>query len=62
MCHNLMAQVRADDERVSKYSPETAMLIARTIINIKDELKMKGTCFGQQFLLHEGLKKFGDKG
>ena len=38
------------------------MLITRTITDIKDELKMKGTCFGQQFLLHEGLKNFGDKG
>jgi len=54
-CHNIMV----DKNKASheEYDPEIAGVAAR-YIHMQNE---KSLCFGQQFILQKGLKKFGDK-
>jgi len=41
------------------YSECYAFLIAKFIVQINE--KITGVCFGQQNMLHKGLKKFGSR-
>ena len=51
-CHNLIAE----------YKITHAMLIARCMDNINNRVMTHGASFAQQFLLHKGLKVFGEHG
>jgi len=44
------------------YSEDCAFLIAKFMLQINEKITTTGICFGQQFILHRGLKKFGIRG
>ena len=44
------------------YSEDCAFLIAKFMLKINEKITTTGICFGQQFILHRGLKKFGIRG
>ena len=45
-----------------EYSHSHVLLMARYINEINNKVTRKGASFGQQYMLHKGLKEFGDKG
>jgi hypothetical protein len=61
-CHNLVAQVKPDEEMNIEYGSNKAMLIARFIQDITLNVNEHGASFAQQYMLQEGLKVFGNKG
>ena len=60
--YNLMAQVHPNPEDDWEYEPQDAMVIARLIQDINTKVDADEKCFGQQYILQKGLKKFGEKG
>jgi hypothetical protein len=60
-CHNLVAQVKPDEEMIVEYGSNEAMLIARFIQDIMNVNK-HGASFAQQYMLQKGLKAFGNRG
>jgi hypothetical protein len=61
-CHNLVAQVKPDEEMNIEYGSNEAMLIARFIQDITMNVNEQGASFAQQYMLQKGLKVFGNKG
>jgi hypothetical protein len=61
-CHNLVAQVKPDEDKIIKYGSNQAMLIARFIQDTTMNVIKHGVSFAQQFMLQKGLKVFGRKG
>jgi hypothetical protein len=61
-CHNLVAQVKPDEEMILEYGSNKAMLIARFIQDITMNVSKHGASFAQQYMLQKGLKVFGNKG
>jgi hypothetical protein len=61
-CHNLVAQVKPDEEMNIEYGSNEAMLIARFIQDITMNVNKHGASFAQQYMLQRGLKVFGNKG
>jgi hypothetical protein len=61
-CHNLVAQVKADEEMILEYGSNKAMLIARFIQDRMMNVNKHGASFTQQCMLQKGLKVFGNKG
>ena len=61
-CHNLIAQVHPNPNEDVEYKNTHAMLIARCMDDINNMVTTRGASFAQQFLLHKGLKVFGDHG
>jgi hypothetical protein len=62
-CHNLVAQVKPDEEMNIEYGSNEAMLIlARFIQDITMNVNEHGASFAQQYMLQKGLKVFGNKG
>jgi hypothetical protein len=61
-CHNLVAQVKPDEEMNIEYGSNEAMLIARFIQDITMNVNKDGASFAQQHMLQKGLKVFGNKG
>jgi hypothetical protein len=61
-CHNLVAQVKPDEEMTIEYGSNKAMLIARFIQDIMMNVNKHGASFAQQYMLQKGLKVFGNKG
>jgi hypothetical protein len=61
-CHNLVAQVKPDEEMKIEYGSDEAMLIARFIQDITINVNEHGASFAQQYMLQKGLKVFGNKG
>jgi two-component sensor histidine kinase len=61
-CHNLVAQVKPDEEMNIEYGSNKAMPIARFIQDITVNVNKHGTSFAQQYMLQKGLKVFGNKG
>jgi hypothetical protein len=61
-CHNLVAQVRPDEEMNIEHGSDEAMLIARFIQDITINVNKHGASFAQQYMLQKGLKVFGNKG
>jgi chemotaxis protein histidine kinase CheA len=61
-CHNLVAQVKPDKEKVFDYGSNQAMLIARFIQDITKNVNEHGASLAQQYMLQKGLKVFGKKG
>jgi hypothetical protein len=61
-CHNLVAQVKPDEEMNIEYGSDEAMLIARFIQDITINVNEHGAPFAQQYMLQKGLKVFGNKG
>jgi hypothetical protein len=61
-CHNLVAQVKPDEEMNIEYGSDEAMLIARFIHDITINVNKHGASFAQQYMLQKGLKVFGNKG
>jgi hypothetical protein len=61
-CHNLVAQVKPDEEMNIEYESDEAMLIARFIQDITINVNEHGASFAQQYMLQKGLKVFGNKG
>jgi hypothetical protein len=61
-CHNLVAQVKPDEEMNIKYVSDETMLIARFIHDITINVNEHRASFAQQYMLQKGLKAFGNKG
>jgi hypothetical protein len=61
-CHNLVAQVKPDEEMNIEYGSDEVMLIARFIQDITMNVNKHGASFAQQYMLQKGLKVFGNKG
>jgi hypothetical protein len=61
-CHNLVAQVKPDEEMILEYGSNKVMLIARFIQDITMNVNKNGASFAQQYMLQKGLKVFGNKG
>jgi hypothetical protein len=61
-CHNLVAQVKPDEEMTIEYGSNKAMLIARFIQDITMNVNKLRASFNQQYMLQKGLKVFGSKG
>jgi hypothetical protein len=61
-CHNLIAQVSPNPKEDVEYNPQTAMVIARTMVEINAKASADGACYAQQYILQKGLKVFGEKG
>jgi hypothetical protein len=61
-CHNLVAQVKPDEEKIIEYGSNKAMLIARFIQDIMMNVNKHRASFAQQYMLQKGLKVFGNKG
>ena len=59
-CHNLIAQVHPNPNEDVEYKNTHAMLIARCMDDINNRVTTRGASFAQQFLLHKGLKVFGE--
>ena len=60
-CHNLIAQVHPNPNEDVEYKNTHAM-IARCMDDINNRVMTRGASFAQQFLLHKGLKVFGEHG
>ena len=60
--HNLVTQVSPNTENDVMYSEKHAFLIAKFMLQINEKITTTGICFGQQFMLHRGLKRFGSRG
>jgi len=60
--HNLITQVSPNPENDVMYSEKRAFLIAKFMLQINEKITTTGICFGQQFMLHRGLKRFGSRG
>ena len=56
-CHNM---VTIDD--AIEYDPVIAGVVAQFIHEVNEVARMNGHQFGQQYIVHKGLKKFGKKG
>ena len=56
--HNLVTQVSPNPENDVMYSEKRAFLIAKLMLQINEKITTTGICFGQQFMLHRGLKRF----
>ena len=65
-CHNLIAQVHPNPDEDVEYETSHAILIARYMDEINGQVTSQGAeyahSFGQQHLLHKGLKVFGQAG
>jgi hypothetical protein len=61
-CHNLVAQVKPDEDEILEYGSNKAMLFARFIQDITVNVNKHGASFVQQYMLQKGLKVFGNKG
>jgi hypothetical protein len=61
-CHNLVAQVKPDEEMILEFGSNEAMLIPRFIQDITMNVNEHGASFTQQYMLQKGLKVFGNKG
>ena len=60
-CHNLIAQVHPGPNVDVEYKNTHAMLIARCMDDINNRVTTRGASSAQQFLLHKGLKVFGEQ-
>ncbi|MGC8533884.1 MAG: hypothetical protein ACP5MV_04655, partial [Candidatus Parvarchaeum sp.] len=49
-------------EDVEEYNQQYAMLIAKCMAEINAKATMYGSCYGQQYILQKGLKKFKKAG
>jgi hypothetical protein len=61
-CHNLVAQVKPDEEMTIEFGSNKAMLIARFIQDITMNVNKHRASFAQQYMLQKVLKVFGNKG
>jgi hypothetical protein len=61
-CHNLVAQVRPADKKITEYGSNQSMLVARFIQDITMHVNLHRASFVQQYILQKGLKVFGKKG
>jgi Reverse transcriptase (RNA-dependent DNA polymerase) len=61
-CHNLTAQVHPNPRQDREYDSSLALVIARIIDDISKKVSMFGAQFGQQHMLHKGLKVWGERG
>jgi Reverse transcriptase (RNA-dependent DNA polymerase) len=62
LCHNVVHQVKPSKDELTLYETEEAKVICRLIGDLCHQVKTKGVSFAQQFILQQGLKKFGQKG
>jgi hypothetical protein len=60
--HIILHQTDKNSEHNIEYSNDIDIVAARTIENFIHEVFQKGVAFTQQYILHKGIKKFGDKG
>ena len=61
-CHNIVHQVKPSEDEVFYYQEEEAMIICRLIDDLNHQVATRGKSFVQQFILQQGLKKFGKRG
>jgi hypothetical protein len=61
-CHNLVAQVKSDEEMNIEYGSNEAMLCARFIQDVAMNVNEHRASFAQQYMLQKKLKVFGKKG
>ena len=60
--HNLITQVHPNPEEDLEYKAGEAMLFARIMVDIQNKVTEHGASFAQQYMLHKGLKVFGERG
>ena len=60
--HNLITQTSPNPDEDAEYRVELAMLIARYMVDINQTTKRKGASFLQQYLIKQGIKKYGQRG
>jgi len=63
-CHNLITQVPPNPKLDVEYTLADAMIIAKFMSDLHIKVSVAGPAyvFGQQFMLHKGIKKFGAEG
>ena len=61
-CHNLVMQSHRDTSEDYDYTGTEAIVVAQCIVEMNKKSKTQGVSFIQQYLLHKGLKLFGDRG
>ena len=61
-CHNLTAQVHPNPKEDVEYATSHALLLARYIDEISNRVSVHGACYAQQYMVHKGLKVFGEAG
>jgi hypothetical protein len=61
-CHNIVHQVKPSDDEVMYYEDQEAMIICRLISDLNHQVATRGKSFAQQYILQQGLKKFGKRG
>ncbi|MGC9215006.1 hypothetical protein [Athalassotoga sp.] len=54
--------INVNPEDVEEYNQQYAMLIAKCMAEINAKATMYGSCYGQQYILQKGLKKFKKAG
>ena len=66
MCHSIQVPTRSKKERTVEYDVEMAGMMASYICYINNASERRGIqfaeCFGQQYNLKQGLKRFGERG
>jgi hypothetical protein len=60
--HIILHQTDKNSKSYIEYGNDIAIVAARTIENFIHEVSQKGAAFTQQYILHKGIKKLGDKG
>ena len=54
-CLNLIAHIHPNPDEDVEYDPSLAMVIARTILDLQENVTEKGTSFVEHCLFQEGL-------
>jgi hypothetical protein len=62
VCHNIICPKPKEPDRSLEYNEEEAAVIAMFMTELHQKIEVGGVSFVQQYLLHEGLKRFGKKG
>jgi hypothetical protein len=62
VCHNIICPEPTDPDRRLDYTEDEAAVLAMYMTELQQKIEEKGVAFVQQYLLRDGLKKFGEKG
>ena len=61
-CYNIDSGEGTKIYSEAKYDRTTAMLAAKIMTDVYDQVKVNGASFAQQYVIQKGLKKFGKRG
>ena len=60
--HNILHQAKPTQDEIKEHDPGDAIVMARLIGDLNSAITRKGLSFAQQYLLKQGLQRFGEKG